>query len=53
VDDRGEMLSKQEFRVKHETEVTDLGTPWDDSVLETEWRRGSRTASSKQDDLRV
>jgi hypothetical protein len=45
VNDRGEMLGKQEFRVKDETEVADLGTPWDDSSLKTEWSRDSRTAT--------
>jgi hypothetical protein len=33
VDDRGEVLGKQEFRVKDHAEVPDLGTPWDDSLL--------------------
>jgi hypothetical protein len=47
-----EMLSKQEFRVKYETQVTDLGIPRDCSMPEAEWCRGDRAAASEQNDFR-
>jgi hypothetical protein len=52
VNDRSEMLSKQEFGVKYETEVTDLGLPRNGSMSEAEWCRGDRAAASEQNDLR-
>jgi hypothetical protein len=52
VNDRSVMLSKQEFRVKYETEVMDLGIPRDGSMLEVERCRGDWAAVSDQIDLR-
>jgi hypothetical protein len=41
------MSGKKEFGVKYETEVMEMILPRDDSVLETEWCWGNRTASSE------
>ena len=38
------MFGKQEFGVEYYAKVTDVGTPWDDSLLEADWERGGRAA---------
>ena len=46
-----DMFGKQEIGVEYYAKVTDVGTPWDDSLLEADWERGGRAASVKQDCL--
>jgi hypothetical protein len=41
------MSGKKEFGVKYDTEVTDMGVPRDDGVLEAEWCWGVRAASGE------
>jgi hypothetical protein len=41
------MFAKKEFRVKYDTEVTDMGVPVDGSVLEADWCWVDRAGSSK------
>jgi hypothetical protein len=44
---RSVMFGKQEFGVKCDTEVADMGVPWDYSMLEVDWCWGGRAASSE------
>ena len=45
------MFGKQEIGVEYYAKVTDMGTPWDDCLLEAGWERGGRAASGEQDCL--
>jgi len=38
------MCGKKEFGVKDDTEVTDVGAPWDGRLLKVDWDRDRRTA---------
>ena len=42
--DCSDMCGKKEFGVKDDTEVTDVGVPWDSRVLKVDWGRDRRTA---------
>jgi hypothetical protein len=42
-----DIFAKKEFRVKYDTEVTDMGVPGDGSVLEADWCWGGRGTSSE------
>jgi hypothetical protein len=42
-----DVFGKKEFGVKCDTLVTDMGVPWDDSMLEADWCWGGRAASSE------
>jgi hypothetical protein len=41
------MSGKKKFGVKYDTEVTDMGVPRDDNVLEAEWCWGDGAASGE------
>ena len=43
-----DMFGKKEFGVEYNAEVTDVVAPWDDSLLEADWKRGGRAASCEQ-----
>ena len=45
------MFCEKEFGIEYNAKVTDVGAPWDDSLLEADWERGGRAASGKQDCL--
>jgi hypothetical protein len=45
------MLGKKKFGVKYNAKVTDVRAPWDDSLLEVDWEKGSKSASGEQDCL--
>ena len=42
--DCSDMCGKKEFGVKDDTEVTDVGAPWDGRLLKVDWDRDRRTA---------
>ena len=46
-----DMFGKQECGVEYYTKVTDVGAPWDDSLMEVDWEKGSKSASGEQDCL--
>jgi len=46
-----DVFGKQQFGVEYYAKVTDVGTPWDDYLLEADWERGGRAASGEQDCL--
>ena len=46
-----DMFGEKEFGVEYNAKVTDVGAPWDDSLMEVDWEKGSKSASGEQDCL--
>ena len=42
--DCSDMCGKKEFGVEDDTEVTDVGAPWESRVLKVDWGRDRGTA---------